>query len=320
MTKLLAKANSSADASQALAGGAELLDISDAPLEARASLLAGIGGRVPVVALSPGEGVTFVRGVLPMAGARTVATIFAEDHGIADELASAKANGAVAALLTTATRKHLYALLTPPEVAGFVAGCREHGLEAWIGGNLEPPDVPRVLMMEPDVICLDRPRDDQFRALIPLKDRQHSSAVDFARAKNVEPELTLKILVRDFVLPAVIGAYGHEHGKPQRVRFNVEAEVRRSPHIPQDMRDVFSYDIILDTIRTLVAQGHITLVEAMAERIAQAILQYKDILAVTVRVEKLDLGPGAVGVEILRKRASREASVAPLFREAGEAR
>jgi dihydroneopterin aldolase len=69
-----------------------------------------------------------------------------------------------------------------------------------------------------------------------------------------------------------------------------------------------------------VAQGHITLVEAMAERIAQAILQYKDILAVTVRVEKLDLGPGAVGVEILRKRASREASVAPLFREAGEAR
>jgi dihydroneopterin aldolase len=111
-----------------------------------------------------------------------------------------------------------------------------------------------------------------------------------------------RIIVRDFVLPVNIGAYGFERNKPQRVRFNVEAEVRKlSPH-PEHIQDVFSYDIILDSIRTLTAAGHTTLVETLAERTAQRILQHSEVLSVTVRVEKLDLGPGAVGIEIVRRR------------------
>ena len=123
---------------------------------------------------------------------------------------------------------------------------------------------------------------------------------------------TDRILVRDFVLPIRIGAYKHEREKPQNVRFNVDVGIVRSPHVAQDMRDVFSYDVILDGIRMLVAQEHIALVETLAERVAALILAQPRVVNVTVTIEKLDVGPGAVGVEIVRKRPVETAQVRPL--------
>ncbi len=35
---------------------------------------------------------------------------------------------------------------------------------------------------------------------------------------------------------------------PQRVRFNVDIDVRRLDHVPEDMRDVLSYDVVTDGI------------------------------------------------------------------------
>src|SRR5262249_58990779 len=58
-----------------------------------------------------------------------------------------------------------------------------------------------------------------------------------------------------------------EHLKEQSVRFNVDVGILRSSHVAEDMRDVFSYDVILDSIRMIVAQEHIALVETLAERI-----------------------------------------------------
>jgi dihydroneopterin aldolase len=123
---------------------------------------------------------------------------------------------------------------------------------------------------------------------------------------------TDRILVRDFVLPIRIGAYKHEREKAQNVRFNVDVGIVRSPHVAQDMRDVFSYDVILDGIRMLVAQEHIALVETLAERVAALILAQPRVVNVTVTIEKLDVGPGAVGVEITRKRPAESAQVRPL--------
>ena len=123
---------------------------------------------------------------------------------------------------------------------------------------------------------------------------------------------------RDFVIPIRIGAYRHEREKTQNVRFNVDVGIVRSPHVAQDMRDVFSYDVILDGIRMLVAQEHIALIETLAERVATLILAQPRVVNVTVRIEKLDIGPGAVGVEIVRKRPAESAQVRPLQPTAGE--
>jgi dihydroneopterin aldolase len=79
------------------------------------------------------------------------------------------------------------------------------------------------------------------------------------------------------------------------------------------MRDVLSYDVITDGIRLMTSEGHVALVETLAERIAEFVLDHPRVLRVTVRVEKLDVGPGQVGVEIERRRGVEKAKVYHLF-------
>jgi (5-formylfuran-3-yl)methyl phosphate synthase len=117
------------------------------------------------------------------------------------------------------------------------------------------------------------------------------------------PGDTDRIFVRDFVLPVRIGAFDREHEAPQQVRFSVEARVARPAQVPEHLREVVSYDLITDGIREIVAQGHVKLTETLAERIAALVLKEPRIRAVTVRVEKLEVGPGSVGVEITREKA-----------------
>ena len=138
-----------------------------------------------------------------------------------------------------------------------------------------------------------------------------------ARGYSLDPvgadAATDRIFVRDFVVPARIGAYAREHGKPQSVRFNVDVKVRRSGHSVEDMRDVFSYDVITDGIRIIVAQEHIAFLETLAERVADLVLRHPRVVSVTMRVEKLDVGPGGVGVEIVRERTADAADVHQLY-------
>jgi FolB domain-containing protein len=169
------------------------------------------------------------------------------------------------------------------------------------------------------------------RALIPADSRtingvaSASAKIDYRllAARGYSPGKddaeTDRIFVRDFVLPVRIGAYAHERDKPQNVRFNVEANVLRPDHAAQDIRDVFSYDLITDSIRMIVAQEHIALVEMLAERIAALILTHPRVTAVTVRVEKLEVGPGGTGVEIVRRRPQEVAKIHHLYPVAGEA-
>jgi dihydroneopterin aldolase len=138
-----------------------------------------------------------------------------------------------------------------------------------------------------------------------------------ARGYSGEPAkdgtATDRVLVHDFELPVRIGVYESERAMPQRVRFSVDAEVVRAAHSAQDIRDVLSYDIITDGIRLIVAEGHIPLMETLAERIANFVLDHSQVQRVTVKVEKLQIGSGRVGVEITRQRAANVAKVYHLF-------
>jgi dihydroneopterin aldolase len=73
------------------------------------------------------------------------------------------------------------------------------------------------------------------------------------------------------------------------------------------MRDVFSYDLITDGIRMLIASGHVALVETLAERIAAMLLAHPRVVKASVRLEKLDTGAGVVGVALERTRANAPA-------------
>jgi FolB domain-containing protein len=249
--------------------------------------------------------------------------------------------GFAGAMLDTA-RKDGRRLLDHLDVAAlreFVGTCRSHRMLAGLAGALETPDVPRLLLLQPDVLgfrtalCADQHRTasidaacvELVRELIPLDERsalyqRERAPVDYrllaARGYSFDPTKdapTDHVFVHDFVLPVRIGAYASEHEKPQRVRFNVDVKVLRPPHEAEDMRDVFSYDVITDGICMIVALGHVILAEALAERIAALLLEHPRVVRATVRLEKLDLGPGAVGVTIERERAAEIAKVHQLY-------
>jgi len=276
---------------------------------------------------------------------KLVAVMFA-DHGFDAALVSLMAESGFAGAMLDTARKTGGRLLDHMSVAslgGFIDACRRHGLMGGLAGSLEAPDVPRLLLLAPDVLgfrgalCRDQDRTERIdpaaveviRALIPVDPRaarslgEDAPKVDYrllaARGYVVKDDVaTDRIRVRDFVTPIRIGAYKHERDKTQDVRFNVEVEIVRLPHVAQDMRDVFSYDVILDGIRMIVAQEHVALIETLAERVAALILAQHRVVSVTVAVEKLDVGPGAVGVEILRKRSAESAKVRQLHAPGSE--
>jgi dihydroneopterin aldolase len=112
-----------------------------------------------------------------------------------------------------------------------------------------------------------------------------------------------RIFVRGLVLPVAIGVYDEEQGVTQKVSFTVEASVATDVAPKGDaIAEVPSYDDLVKAVKGVVAHGHINLVETLAERIAERCLADKRIVSVLVRVEKLERGPQAVGVEIVRPR------------------
>lgn len=264
---------------------------------------------------------------------KLIAVLFADaepDFGLLPVFA---ANGLHGVLVDTADKSkgRLLDHLPPQRLSQFVDPAKSLGLKAGLSGSLEAPDIPRLLPFGPDflgfrrALCGDSGRSgsiseeavQRIRSLIPEERQAGGSArVDYrllaARGYSPgagDPTLgTDRIFVRDFVLPVQIGAYSFEHGHTQKVRFDVSADVLRVTKAPEDMRHVFSYDVIMDGIRTIVARGHVELSEALAEKIAAHVLEDPRVVRVTVRVEKLELGPGGVGVEIERQRAKEQPS------------
>ncbi len=275
------------------------------------------------------------------AGAKLIAVFFADSDrpGAAPDPSLLKllaSSGFAGAMIDTREKQagRLLDHLPISALHGFVTACHAAGLSAGLAGSLELPDIPRLLVLTPDLLgfrgalcgagermqTLDPSRVQAVRALIPPEPPERDRhAVDYRllAARAYTPAAADgdgpvdRVLVDDFVLPVRIGAYAHERAAPQRVRFAVDARVLRAGRAAEDMRDVFSYDLITDAIRLLVDAGHIGFVETLAEQIAAMVLAHPRVTGVTVRVQKLDTGTGIVGVEIERSRAAARAASWP---------
>jgi (5-formylfuran-3-yl)methyl phosphate synthase len=247
---------------------------------------------------------------------RLVAVLFADLDPDFDLLGDLSAAGFHGAMLDTAHkgRGRLLDCMRLDALAQFVRACRAKKLVSGLAGSLEAPDVPRLLVLNPDVLG--------FRGAL-CDGRERRSAID-ADAVSLIRDLIRHVLapgereeeidhvfVRDLVMPVEIGAYAFERGHTQRVRFNVDVEVSRVAG-PDDMRMVFSYDVIMDAIKIILAAGHIELVETIAERLAESVLLHERARAVSIDIAKLDVAPPAsVGVRIRRERAAALAAPLP---------
>ncbi len=113
-----------------------------------------------------------------------------------------------------------------------------------------------------------------------------------------------RISLRDHVVEVDIGAFQQERGHPQRVMFNVVVEVRPAPApLNDDVDRILSYDRITEAIAAELAAERLNLLETLAERVAERILAEPQAMRAFVRIEKLDIGPYKLGVEIVRSRA-----------------
>ncbi|KAF0677394.1 dihydroneopterin aldolase [Profundibacterium mesophilum] len=127
------------------------------------------------------------------------------------------------------------------------------------------------------------------------------------RAEATSTQPLDRISLRDHVVEVEIGAFQLERGTTQRVCFNLVVEV--APHDAartDDVDRILSYDTLLEAIAAELEAERLNLLETLAERIAERILRAPQAQRCFVRIEKLDRGPGALGVEIVRSAAKRE--------------
>ena len=128
-----------------------------------------------------------------------------------------------------------------------------------------------------------------------------------AEASSVAP--CDRISLRDYVVEVEIGAFQQERGKLQRVRFNVVVEVLPvADPIDDDVDRILSYDKVTEAIGAELEAERLNLLETLAARVAERILKEPQAQRVFVRIEKLDRGPFALGVEIVRSQDGQASS------------
>jgi dihydroneopterin aldolase len=118
------------------------------------------------------------------------------------------------------------------------------------------------------------------------------------------------VFLRRMDLMARLGIHPHEKAAPQRIVLSVELVVRddSAPAAigPDDFRRVVDYARLVETARATVAEGHVLLVETLAEKVAMAALADDRVQRARVTVEKPDAFPDVetVGVVVERTRAT----------------
>jgi dihydroneopterin aldolase len=112
------------------------------------------------------------------------------------------------------------------------------------------------------------------------------------------------VFVRDLELDANIGVYKREKGKLQPVRINVDLTVEEMDgEVGDKLENVVDYGAVVDAIKAILAQGHLNLVETLAEKVAAHCLSDSRVKVARVRIEKLNViaEAASVGVEIERE-------------------
>lgn len=116
------------------------------------------------------------------------------------------------------------------------------------------------------------------------------------------------LFLNNMVVNAHIGVFPHEQGVTQRVRISVTFGVQDDDTLNvgvDDLSRTVSYEHVVLLVRQIVQEGHVRLVETLAERIAAGVLADTRVHVVRVKIEKLDVFEEieSVGVEIERRTA-----------------
>jgi dihydroneopterin aldolase len=114
------------------------------------------------------------------------------------------------------------------------------------------------------------------------------------------------VFVRQLRLQAWIGLYRHEKIAPQTIEIDLEIGLPANGAVFKSgkVADTIDYGVVVDHVRALLAKERFGLVESLAERIAESILEEFDSPRIRVSIAKLGVLRDAqrVGVSIERVR------------------
>ena len=119
---------------------------------------------------------------------------------------------------------------------------------------------------------------------------------------------SLILEVADFEHDVLTGIYSEETGRPQPLRFTVQARMRPAPRYEPDtpLAQSKNYmDLKFAASQALPPGVHFKLIEAVADHICETLLvQDQRIEAVTVKIVKLAISEGGerIGITLTRER------------------
>jgi dihydroneopterin aldolase len=114
---------------------------------------------------------------------------------------------------------------------------------------------------------------------------------------------TRLVFISALELIGSVGVYEHEKRYEQRLVVSLELGVVDDYDGRSDqLARVYDYDQAIAAVKETVAEGHVNLVETLAERIAARCLADARVRSARVRIEKPDVLPAcrAIGIEIVR--------------------
>jgi dihydroneopterin aldolase len=137
-------------------------------------------------------------------------------------------------------------------------------------------------------------------------------ALEDRRAGGEGKILPDRLILRDYVVEAEIGAFQLERGIRQRLRFSIVVELARpEEEAGDDVDRILSYDRLIEAVDDSLAGERLDLLETLADRIVSRVLAEPMAGRVFLRIEKLDRGPWVLGIEVVRERAAGDAISLP---------
>ncbi len=120
-----------------------------------------------------------------------------------------------------------------------------------------------------------------------------------------------RLIIEKLCLPARVGVYPHEQGRTQTICLSLEVGLpERDCHVSDALEDTICYMTLTEAVRALALSRHFNLVETLAERMAQEVLNL-GALWVSVRVGKVGIVEGAQAVDIAITRRAGPSFVVP---------
>ena len=113
------------------------------------------------------------------------------------------------------------------------------------------------------------------------------------------------IFLRDLTREVDIGIHDHEMGRPQSLRFDLEASIpsAESPII-DEISHVLDYEYLLESLESSISDGRVSLLESLCSKILEKLMIPPQVSSATVQISKVDIldENGVLGCQMTRER------------------